>query len=131
MKQILLLFTIFIFCSCSAEKHIPHAHRNGDLIITKKFIGNYIDYCHTGPEICGGTDLIWIKTTHIDSFGKISAYGKTCDFRPGERIYLNSIHSLERPTGDWEYEIGNDSALLYKVSEYQYQNKNFIKAWKQ
>jgi hypothetical protein len=131
MKQNLLLLFIFLLSSCTAEKHLCPAYRADDLVITKKYIGNYIDYRHTGPEICGGTDLIWIKTTMTDSFGKISAFGKTCNFRTGDKIYLNSTYSAIRKTGDWEYEIGNDSAVLYRVSEFQYQNKNFIAAWQQ
>jgi hypothetical protein len=131
MKQTLLLFIICILSSCTMERHICPAYRADNLVITKKYIGNYVDYRHTGPEICGGTDLIWIRTTLTNSYGKISAYGKSCNFRPGDKIYLNSTYSSSRPTGNWEYQIGNDSAVLYRVSEFQYENKNFIKTWQQ
>ena len=131
MKKLLLLALIVAFISCDAQKKICPAYRSDKIIITKKYIGNFIDYRHTGPDICGNTDLIWIRTTMSNSFGKISAYGKTCDFKPGDRVYLNSTYSVGRTPGNWQYVIGNDSSVSYRVSEFRYENKNFITAWAQ
>ena len=131
MKKLLLLALTVFLLSCSATRNVCPAYRSDNLIITKKYIGNFIDYRHTGPEICAGTDLIWIKTTATDSYGKISAYGKTCDFRPGEKIYLNSTYAGGKAPGKFQYMIGNDSSVYYTVSEYRFENKNFVRTWQQ
>lgn len=131
MKKLLLLLMTCLLISCNAQKRICPTYRTDNLIITRKYIGNFVDYRHTGPDVCGNTDLIWIRTTLTNTYGNISAYGKKCNFSPGDRIYLNSIYSAKSPTGNFEYEVGNDSSVYYTVSEFRYENKNFVKAWAQ
>jgi hypothetical protein len=58
------------------------------LHLTRKHIGDFIDYYHTDPEIVGDIDLIWIKTTIYINYCKISAYGKTFDSSVGDWICL-------------------------------------------
>jgi hypothetical protein len=131
MKRILLLVLMSIIISCSATKSPSSKANKDDFFITRRYIGRFTDYRHTGPEIIPGTDLIWIKTDVVNTFGKISAYGKTCDFSAGDKIYLKSTSSTPGTTGLYGYQIENDSSICYRVSEYQYQNKAFVRAWSQ
>jgi hypothetical protein len=127
MKKLLYLTLIGIFFSCSTTKKTSSLLQEEQILITRKYIGNFVDYCHTGPEIIGGRDLIWIKTTVYNTFGRISVYGKTCDFSVGDKIYLKPMYSTPGNYGNWMYQIENDSSVIYRVSDYRYENNIFTR----
>jgi hypothetical protein len=127
MKKLLLLALTGIIFSCSTTKQSSLHLQEDQFLITRKYIGNFTGYFHTGPQIIGGIDLIWIKTTIYSTFGKISAYSKTCDFSVGDRIYLKPIYSIPGKFGYWEYQIENDSSVVYKVSEFRFENNVFVR----
>ena len=52
------------------------------LVITRKYVGSFLEYRHTGYETTEGPNLIWIKTSMENTYGKISAYGKKCEYPP-------------------------------------------------
>ena len=117
--------------SCSTSKMSSSLFQEEQLSVTRKYIGNFVDYCHTGPQIIGGKDLIWIKTTEYNTYGKISAYGKTCDFAAGDKIYLRPIASTTGNIGNWVYQIENDASVHYMESEYRFENNIFSMNWAQ
>lgn len=129
MKKFLFLILVVIIVSCSTEKKSGSVLRSGELVTTRKYIGNFIDYCHTGPDVFGSDNLIWIKTTVYPAYGKLSAYSKNCRFLEGERIYLKRISPNPGPFGNWEYQVENDSSVVYRVSEYRYENNVLVLAW--
>ncbi len=98
------------------------------MAVTRKNVGYFIDYSHTGPEIFGGVHLIWIRTTQFNTFGKISAYGKECKFNPGDKIYIKRMYSNPGPYGNWEYQVENDSSVVYRLSNYRYENNVLVQA---
>ena len=128
MKRILFLMLIPLFISCTSEKKSYSLLRNNNLAVTRRYIGNFLDFRHTGPEIFGGTNLLWIRTTQFNSFGKISAYGKDCKFEPGEKIYIKRMYSTPGPFGNWEYQIENDSSDVYRLSNFRYENNVLVQA---
>ena len=125
MKKMLFLVLTSIIISCGTTKKSSSLVQEDQFFITRKYIGNFVDYYHTGPQIVGGNDLIWIKTTIYTTFGKISAYGKTCNFSVGDKIYLKPTETTPGKFGYWIYQIENDSAVNYKVSEYRFENNVF------
>jgi hypothetical protein len=127
MKLFLLLALIMLIISCSTTKKSFSLLQEDQFYIPKKYIGNFIEYSHTSPQIVGGADLIWIKTTNYRTYGKISAYGKTCDFSVGDRIYIKSTCCTPGNFGFWEYFIENDSSTCYIVSEYRFENNAFVR----
>ena len=127
MKKLLLLALMGLSISCGTSKKSSSLLKEDQLFITRKFIGNYMGYWHTGPQIIGGHDLIWIQTTIYNTFGKLSAYGKTCDFSLGENIYLKRLYSTPGNYGYWEYQIENDSSVYYRVSEFRFENNVFVR----
>jgi hypothetical protein len=129
MKKLLLLVLMVATVSCSTTKKYTSIREQGELLNTRKYIGNLVDYCHTGPEVFGGANLIWIKTTLYNTFGKISVYSKKCEFNPGEKLYLRRTSSTPGVCGDWSYQIENDSSLVYTVSEYRYENNVLARSW--
>jgi hypothetical protein len=128
MNKFLILAFIGSVMSCSTANKSSALIEEDKIYFTRKYIGNYLDYSYTGPEIIGGHDLIWIKTTIYSTFGHISAYGKRCDFSVGDRIYLKPIGSAPDDYGYWEYQIENDNSIYYKVSEFRFENNAFIRS---
>jgi hypothetical protein len=114
--------------SCATSRKSTSDLQEEQIIVTRKFIGNFLEYYHTDPQLVGGADLIWIRTTVYSTFGRISAYGKTCRFYRGDKIYLRPTTSVPDNYGHWEYSIENDSSVSYKVSDYRFENNAFIKS---
>lgn len=125
MKKLLFLVLMGIIISCSTANKSSSLLKEDQFFITRRYIGNFMDYCHTGPQIVGGTDLIWIKTTVYSTYGKISAYSKTCEFSAGDKIYLKTTNSTAGNFGDWEYQIENDSSVNYRISDFRFENNIF------
>ena len=127
MKKILYLVLLGVIISCNTTKKTSSNTYEDELLISRKYIGNFIDYYHTGPEIVGGKDLIWIKTTVYNSYGKISVYGRTCSFSAGDKIYMKPVYTTPGNFGYWEYQVENDSSINYRVSEYRFENNVFTR----
>lgn len=100
------------------------------LLVSRKYIGSYLDYRHTGPDTYNGPNLIWIKTSMDKTYGKISAYGKKCEFSVGNKLYLKRrFYSPGGVSGYWEYQIENDSSVYYKLTDFQYDRKVYVETW--
>lgn len=125
MKKLLFLVLMGLNMSCGTTNKSYSYIQEDQLLIRRKYIGNFVDYCHTGPEVTGSNDLIWIKTTIYNNFGKISAYGKKCDFSVGDKIYMKPIYSTPGNYGNWQYLIENDSLVSYRVSDIRFENNAF------
>jgi len=129
MKKLILLILMGVLISCSTTKKSSSLLQEDEYYNTRKYVGSFVDYCHTGPEVFGGAHLIWIKTTLFNSYGKISAYSNKCDFSVGDKLYLRRTYSTPGPFGNWTYQIENDSSVVYRVSEYRYENNVLAKTW--
>lgn len=98
-----------------------------EFLITRKYIGEYLEYRHTGPETSDGPNIIWIKTSMDKTFGKFSAYGKNCEFAAGDNLYLRRIfYSPGDVSGYWIYQIENNSSVYYRLTEFQYDKKVYV-----
>ena len=101
-----------------------------ELFITRKYIGDFIEYSYVKPESFGDPDLIRIKTTMESTYGKISAYSKTCKFQPGERLYIRRFYFNRGGVwGDWAYQIESDNNKSYMLSQFQSGDKILDKSW--
>lgn len=130
MKKLFLLVLIDLTISCSISNQPSSFLEDGEFFITRKYVGNYIEYRHTGIDTFSGTNLIWIKTSMENTYGKISAYGKKCEFSVGERLYLTrKYYSPGEISEYWVYIIENDSSLYYRVTEFQNDHKVMVKDW--
>jgi hypothetical protein len=100
------------------------------LFISRKYVGKFMDFRQTGPNDYNGPNIIWIKTTMNNTYGKISAFGKKCEFAVGDNLYIKrSYYSPGGVFGYWEYRIENDSSVYYRVSDYQYDQKVLVESW--
>ena len=99
------------------------------LLITREYVGNFVDYRHTKPSSFGDPHIIWIKTTRDTTFGKISVYSKKCEFNEGDRIYLRRIYTSPGVFRYWVYQIENDFSVSYRASEFQQDKKVLVQNW--
>jgi len=100
------------------------------LLISRKYVGKFLDYRQTGPDDYNGPNITWIKTTMDNTFGKISVMGKKCEFSVGDNLYIKrSYYSPGGVFGFWEYRIENDSTLYYRVTDYQHDQKVLVESW--
>lgn len=128
MKRAVYIF-LLLLASCASTKQ--SGVEEDSLILTRKYVGNFVEYRQHIPEKFGEPYLIWIKTTMDSTYGKISAYSERCDFKPGNRLYIKRIQLSPGPVSTyWEYQIESDDNLIsYKLSEFQHDRKNLIRDW--
>jgi len=130
MKKALLLILVAIMASCSQMRKGSSATPKDELAITRKYVGDFIEYRHTGPENYDGPNMIWIRTTMEDQYGIISAYGRRCDFTNGDRLYLRKkFYSPGIIAGYWVYVIENDESVSYRATYLQHDREVYIKSW--
>lgn len=105
--------------------------REDELVITRKYVGEFVGYRNTQPLRFGDPHLIWIKTNLETAYGEISAYSKTCEFSPGERLYIRRIYSSRGGMwGDWTYRIESDSLKKnYLLSQFRDGDKILVQSW--
>ncbi len=128
MKKLIFIVFVGMICSCSSFKESSTSPQEEEIIIIRKYVGVFLEYRHTGPDNFAGKNIIWIKTTMDSTYGKFSAYGKMCSFKPGDRLFLTrNYYSPGSISGYWIYMIENDSTFSYRVTDYQYDKRVFIK----
>jgi hypothetical protein len=130
MKKLAFLVLLILISSCTALRKKPAAPDDGELMITRKYVGEFVDHRQTGPENYDGPNLIWVKTTMEDVYGKISAYGRRCDFVAGDRLYLRrAYYSPGIVSGYWVYYIENDEGISYRATDIQHDRAVYIMTW--
>jgi hypothetical protein len=130
MKRALLIMLVLFAASCSMQRKSASSIQEESLMITRKYVGDFIEYRHTGPENYEGPNIIWVKTTMEGQYGKISAYGRKCDFAEGDRLYLRRVfYSPGIVSGYWVYLLENDASVSYRATDLQHDREEFIKEW--
>jgi hypothetical protein len=129
MNRVLFIVGLFLLASCASVKQ--SGSEEDSLVLTRKYVGNFVEYRQHIPEKLGQPYLIWIKTTMDSTYGKISAFGERCDFKPGDRLYIKRNQVSPGPISTyWEYQIeSDDKQVIYKLSEFQHDRKNLIGTW--
>lgn len=102
-----------------------------ELLLTRKYVGDFVDFRYTGPESFGGPHIVWIKTTQDSVYGKISAYSKKCEFTPGDRLYIRRVYQAPDMIGYWRYQIENDgdTKVWYEISAFQHDSRELAQNW--
>ena len=119
-----------ILVSCGTLKTPVMPIEEDTLLITRKYVGEFVDYRHTGPDTYSGFNVIWIKTSLDTLYGKFSAYGRKCKFAPGNRLYVRRDYFVPGGvSGYWIYRIENDSDLSYELTEFQHDREVSIDTW--
>ena len=128
MKKAAYICLLFLASCVSTKQSGP---KEDSLMLTRKYVGNFVEYRQHIPEKFGEPYLIWIKTTMDSTYGKISAFGERCDFKTGDRLFIKRIQLSPGPVSTyWEYQIeSDDNTITYKLSEFQHDRKNLIRNW--
>ncbi|MDZ7633267.1 MAG: hypothetical protein U5L72_02015 [Bacteroidales bacterium] len=130
MKRVMLLILMGLTVSCGSLRKPSATIEEDELIITRKYVGDFVEHRQTGPENYDGPNMIWIKTSMEDEYGKISAYGRKCEFAAGDRLYLRrTFYSPGIVSGYWVYTVENDASVSYRATDLQHDRAVFIKAW--
>ncbi len=129
MRKLIYLILLVIVASCATSKQ-PGV-KEDTMVLTRKYVGNFVEYRQHVPEKLGEPYLIWIKTTMDSTYGKISAYGERCDYSKGDRLYIRRIQLSPGPVSTyWEYRIeSDDNTITYRLSEFQHDRKSLISSW--
>ncbi len=112
--------------SCSLSNNADLFMKEDQLIQSRKYIGDFVDYCGTETDTYEHMNLIWIKTTVFNEYGQLSAFTRDCKFQPGDRIYLKSFFHTNGRFGNWEHRIENESSVSYRVNECIYDNRLLV-----
>ncbi|MCU0409297.1 MAG: hypothetical protein MUD02_10145 [Bacteroidales bacterium] len=124
MNKVIFITFLGILASCSSSKESSSGLQEDEMIVTRKYVGNYVDFRKTGIETFSEVNLIWIKTSMDSIYGKFSAYGRNCDFRPDDRLFITrSYYSPGGISGYWIYRIENNSSVSYRLTDVQYDRK--------
>jgi hypothetical protein len=130
VKKLIFLVLMAMTVSCGSLRRSSATIEEDELIITRKYVGEFIEHRQTGPENYDGPNMIWVKTTMEDLYGKISAYGRKCEFTEGDRLYLRrTFYSPGIVSGYWVYYIENDAAVSYRATDLQHDRGVFIRTW--
>lgn len=130
MKKFGLIFLIGLCFSCATSQKTGFLPED-EIFVTRKYVGNFVDFRHTTPNDFGEPHLVWIKTTQDSIYGKISAYSRKCEFKPGEKLYVRRVYHSPGLFGFWVYQIENDDEdkIWYEISQFQYGNKVLAQSW--
>ena len=113
----------------NSEKISPNVTEN-QLLISRKYVGNFLDYRQTLSKTEIGPNILWIKTSMENVYGKISAYGKKCEFLIGDKLYLKrTYYNPGGISGYWTYQIENDSSVFYRLTDFQHDRKITVESW--
>jgi len=129
MKK-LVFFCLVVLTACATLTK-PTGLQEDELFLTRKYVGNFLEYRPYLPEKFTDPYLIWIKTTMDSTYGKIAAYGQKCEFNQGDRLYLRRVfYTPGISSGYWVYQIeSGDSKTYYRVSEFQHDRRVFTETW--
>ena len=113
VKWTVVLSSIIFIASCSAIKPIPE----DTMIITRKYVGTYLDYRRTLGEGVLDPDIFWIKTSLEEEFGKIGVYAKgEMSLSLNDRLYLRRTHYHHPAMSSWVYHLeSGDQQVFYVV----------------
>jgi hypothetical protein len=129
MPKLFFYILIGVSISCSPSNKSSSTPKEEELYITRKYVGNFVDYKYTGPVSFGGPHIIYIKTTLDTTYSQISAYSAKCEFAVGDKLYLRRTYSASGGFGYWFYQIENDSSVFYKISEFLDDDKILVQSW--
>ncbi len=130
MKRIAgFILLVVLTMSCSSVGKL--STQKEELVMTRKYVGNFVESRQTAPARLGDPNLIWIKTTMSDTYGRISAYSKECTFTPDVRLYIRKVYTMPGGiSGYWEYQIESDDAKVsYRMTEFQNDKKVSVTTW--
>jgi hypothetical protein len=120
---------IVVIISCSRFSQNSSSLKEDELYITRKYIGDFMDFKKSSPESFGNPSVVWIKTNRDSVYSNISVYSNKCEFMSGDKLYLRRKYALNGGFGYWFYQIENDSSINYQIKEFIDNDKILVQSW--
>jgi hypothetical protein len=111
MRVLYLIITVAIISACSVSEPVMPQE---ELMITRKYVGNLLDYRRVEGEGLLDPDVVWLKTTLESNYGKIGIYVKgELKLDTNERLYLRRTHADSPGIDQWNYFLESNSGEVY------------------
>ena len=113
IKWMVFLCILLAIVRCSTIK--PQSEDS--LVITRRYVGNYMDFRRAGEGGPLNPKIFWIKTSLDKEYGKIGVYAKgEMGFIPNDRLYLRRIYFQHMAVSKWTYQLesGNEQ-VFYNI----------------
>lgn len=116
--------------SCTTSRN-SSSFPEDEFFLTRKYVGNFVEYSSSSPYYHGGPHIITITTTQDSLYGKISAYSRDCNFAAGDRLYIRRVYKTRGTFGNWKYQIENDrkKRIVYQISGFTFNGKRLEQSW--
>jgi len=112
ITPVITILIIIVVQGCSGTR----AASEGSLVVTRKYVGNFLDYRLTDSKGPLTPDIFWIKTTLEGQYGKIGVYARgDMEFTPEERLYLRKYYFQNPAMGSWEYRLESGNQQVFYV----------------
>ena len=111
MRILYLIIVIAILSACSVSETVMQEEQ---LMITRKYVGNLLDYRRVEGEGLLDPDVVWLKTTLESNYGKIGIYVKgELKLDVNERLYLRRSHADTPGINQWNYFLESNSGEVF------------------
>lgn len=120
---------ILLCLSCSTARKAGLTE-NDDIVVSRKYIGNYVGFKYSDPRDFGWPNTLIVKTSLDSLYGRIIIYSHKCDFRPGEQLFIRKIFEVPGEGGYWTYHLENENSTSYKLTEFQTGNKALAESFR-
>ena len=115
LKSITVIILMMVLVKCSVFRLSKDT--DSELLITRKYVGNYIDYRLAGEGDPLNPHIFWIKTSLENTYGKIGVYAKgNMDLQENDRLYLRRTLYSHQAINSWNYLLeSSDQTVFYKI----------------
>jgi len=111
MRSIYIIMVVAILSACSVSEPVMQEEQ---LMITRKYVGNLLDYRRVEGEGLLDPDVVWLKTTLESNYGKIGIYVKgELELDVNERLYLRRAHADTPGINQWNYFLESNSGEVF------------------
>jgi hypothetical protein len=121
MKKLGFLLLMLSGISCVTTERSGLSSQD-ELVVTRKYVGNFVNYSNTSASSLIGPHIILIKTSQDSVYGNIPICAHRCKFEQGERLYVKRGYQPNGRSGYWVYQIENDkeNKIWYRLSDLEY-----------
>jgi len=111
--RLLMLIILLTVAGCSV---FDPAMREDTLIITRKYVGDFLDYRTTKDDRFLAPEICWVKTTLENQYGKIAVFAKKeMKFDLNDRLYIRRTHYQHPGINNWVYFLESSDSKTYYV----------------
>lgn len=114
-RGISIIIFMMIVVKCAVFR--PSVDSDSELVITRKYVGNFLDHRIAGEGDPLNPSIFWIKTSLENTYGKIGVYARgNMDFILNDRLYLRRTLYDHQAINSWNYLLeSNDQTVYYKI----------------